>query len=485
MAQALTSGNRPPRRRAFFGLLDADGWGWASVKAFVWFIAIVFVLGYIPDRAYYFTVSRTIDLGIVAFSPINLCPAANEGLPCPAPAGAIRPWHPAPQELTLPAARTDGSLLQVGNRLVFIGGSDGTNASADVFVAPVVDGTNYDRWESGPALPEPRSNAATAFFNGSIYVIGGLGADGAPTTTTFILTPDAETGELGEWSNAAELELPLELPEARAGSAVVVLPDGLLLVGGANEQGPTATAWKTALDGELLGEWSPQGGELPVAVTDAVGVVSGSYVWIYGGTDGGGNPTGAVQRGELGTGEEDEGQLTRWGVRPVGNLPEARTNAAGFETGGALYLIGGSDGTRPRGEVFWAVPVDGGGDLGQIVSEWTRLAQTDLPAQGLAGGAGLASAAAFVVGGTTVDGVTAGAARANLAPEEPLFRLGLVGATVPALQIEGEVGQQIGYLNAMGVGMMNFAVLVVIGVAMAHKEQTRALFQRFRRRRRR
>ena len=42
----------------------------------------------------------------------------------------------------------------------------------------------------------------------------------------------------------------------------------------------------------------------------------------------------------------------------------------------------------------------------------------------------------------------AGATRANLAPQEPFFQLGLVGATVPALKIDGEIGQQLGYLAA-------------------------------------
>ena len=53
--QALGAGTAVPRRRALFGLLDADGWGWASVKAFVWLIIIIFMLGYLPDRAYYLT----------------------------------------------------------------------------------------------------------------------------------------------------------------------------------------------------------------------------------------------------------------------------------------------------------------------------------------------------------------------------------------------------------------------------------------------
>ena len=72
--QALGPGTAVPRRRAVFGLLDADGWGWASVKAFVWLIFIIFILGYLPDRAYYLTVGRTVDLGVLVWSPINLCP---------------------------------------------------------------------------------------------------------------------------------------------------------------------------------------------------------------------------------------------------------------------------------------------------------------------------------------------------------------------------------------------------------------------------
>jgi hypothetical protein len=70
-----------------------------------------------------------------------------------------------------------------------------------------------------------------------------------------------------------------------------------------------------------------------------------------------------------------------------------------------------------------------------------------------------------------------------MAPQPPFFQLGLVGATVPALKIDGEIGQQLGYLNAAGVGSVDFAILVVIGWAYAHKEQTRALFERIRRRR--
>ena len=45
----------------------------------------------------------------------------------------------------------------------------------------------------------------------------------------------------------------------------------------------------------------------------------------------------------------------------------------------------------------------------------------------------------------------------------PFFQLGIAGATLPALSIKGEIGQQLGYMNAMGVGTVNFVVLVILG----------------------
>ena len=109
MAQTSLPAPRPVRRRALGGLVDADGWPWAFINALAWFVLIILLLGYLPDRAYYFTVQRTVDIGLLAWSPINFCPPENETLPCPAPAGATLPWHTAPVEVHLPAAREDGA----------------------------------------------------------------------------------------------------------------------------------------------------------------------------------------------------------------------------------------------------------------------------------------------------------------------------------------------------------------------------------------
>ena len=253
--QALGTGRIVPRKRVLFGLLDADSWTWAGLKAAFWLVVIILMLGYIPDRAYYLTVNRTVDLGVLAWSPVNLCPQGNESLPCPAPVGAIVPWHPSPSELALPAARTDGAAVQLGTKILYIGGSDGTAAQPTVWVSEVVGTGNFGPWAAGPDLPEPRADASVVSVSGSVYVIGGLDADGVPTTTVYRLTPDPQTSELSEWETLDDLAL----PEPRARAAGVAAPDGMLLIGGEGPDGLVTTTWKSVLasDGSLEA-WQPE-----------------------------------------------------------------------------------------------------------------------------------------------------------------------------------------------------------------------------------
>ena len=477
--QALTAGMTVPRKRAMFGLLDADGWAWAGVKAAVWLVVILLMLGYIPDRAYYLTVNRTLDLGVLAWSPVNFCPPGNETLPCPAPVGAVVPWHPSPEQLALPAARTDGAAVQVGTKLIYIGGSDGQTAQSTVWVAEAVSVGNFDAWADGPALPEPRANASVLAVSGTIYVIGGLDGSGAPTATVYSLTPDTQTGEIGVWKKVDDLAL----PEARAGAAGAVASDGILLIGGDGPGGPVATTWKSVHDDKgVLQAWAPEA-DLLQPQADGNAAVIGDFVWLWGGRDASG-PVGAVQRGSLGLAaaeglpvNEGEGKVLQWAISDAANLPTARSDAAGWSANGTLYSVGGLDAAGPARELYWAIPTNGGD-----IPQWSHLDVSDLP-NGLVGSSPLVTGPnVILIGGETAEGAVRMSARANVAPQGPFFQLGLVGATVPGLKIDGEIGQQLGYLNAAGAGTVNFVILLLIGWGYAHKEQARGMIRRVLRR---
>jgi N-acetylneuraminic acid mutarotase len=474
-APQLGPGMIVSRKRALFGLLDADGWAWASIKAFIWLVIIILLLGYIPDRAYYLTVNRTVDLGLLVWSPINLCPSDNETLPCPPPRGSIVPWHLSPPELALPAPRTDGTAIQLGTKILYVGGSDGTTAQSSVYVAELSGTGNFDKWADGPSLPEPRSDASVVSVSGTIYVLGGYDASGAPTTTAWSITPDPVTGVLSEFTPVEGLTL----PEARAGAAAVAAPTGLLLIGGEGPDGPVTTTFQSAFDTQgALGEWAPVA-NLQRAQADGLAAVVGDFVWLYGGHDAAG-PVGAVQRGRFGAAaaeglpeNPDEGRVIGWDISNAANLPVARDDAAGWSANGALYLVGGADAAGHQPELYWSIPTTEGD-----IPEWLHLAQSDLPV-------GVTGSSAFVTGpnvvlvaGETPEGPTNASARANTAPQSPFFQLGPFGATVPGLKIDGEIGQQLGYLNAAGAGTLGFVILLFVGRAFAHKAQARALLAR-------
>lgn len=483
MAQQALSGGTVASRRALFGLLDANGWSWASIKALFWFTLIIFLMGYLPDRALYFTIFPTIDLGLNVVSPVNLCPASNKDLPCPVPVGATLPWEPAPTELSLPQPRTDGALVQSGTSLLYVGGStNGTDAVATVYAAPIQSAAgNLSPWSESAPLPEPRRHPAVVVVAGTVYVIGGDDATGAPTSTTFAGTPDPATGAIATWKASDALAL----PEARAWASAVSAGDGVILVGG---QGPsaaaTASAWKSTLDAKgVLGPWKALA-DMPQPRVGALASLQGSHLFVYGGSDATG-PTTSILRGDLSAATATAATaataspVLSWGPpSPAGtttSLPAPREGAAGFSNSGTLYLVGGT-GPGAAGQTYWATP-----DASGNIAEWQTLAQSNLPAdlQLRDSTAAPSGSHVFLVAGTTAQGVTAGLARANLAPKPPYFQLGFFGATIPALGIQGEVGQQLSYLVAAGVATANFVLLILIGLAFAYRERSRQLLDRY------
>jgi hypothetical protein len=495
MARALPAG-RSRRGRPLFGLVDGDGWAWASIKAFFWLLVIIMVLGYIPDRAYYFVVSRTIDLGIIGWSPVNLCPPENtSSMPCPVPAGAILPWQASPGEAALPAARSGGSAIQLGSNLLYAGGSDASGATTTTYVTKVDKGS-FGPWSEGPALPAARTDAGVATLSGTAYLVGGAGPDGKATDTVWTIGLDPDTNEIKSWAPVCTVELKagetcaddkvLKLPQPRAGASVLAVSDGILVAGGADADGkPTANVWKSTLsDKGLLGTFEEQPG-LPHAVSDAAIALEGTNVFVYGGT-GDNGPVGGVMRSAYGTvnsatssagptgaaatpaasGAEKQG-IVQWATLDAANLPVARTGGAAFSANGSMYYVGGSDGTTAHGDVYWALP-DASGNL---PGGWHHLDATDLPGGLVDAAPVVAGSTVILIGGQADAGPLASSTRASLAPQEPFFRLGLVGATVPGLQIGGEIGQQLGYLAAAGVGTGNFVILVIVAYIFNHRPQ--------------
>jgi hypothetical protein len=468
------------RRRAVFGLLDADGWGWATVKAVFWFLLTIFLLGYVPDRAYYFTVAPTIDLGFNAISPINLCPADNKDLPCPAPAGAVIPWEQGPADLDLPAGRAGAGTFTSGEKIYLIGGRTGDAPTNSVLVTTVFAG-NLTKWADAPALPEPRSDAAVVNLSGVPYVVGGTDASGAATATVFRGTVDE--GVLTGWEVADDIALPAPITDA----AGATTGRGLFLFGGRTADGISAKTWfspLTTTGTPKLQNWQELTQlPLPEARANATAINAGGAVYVVGGE----GPNGASDsvfylrfdtHGDPAEDTETE-QPVGWGVSvnqsSAAALPEPRYGHASFVNSGTLYVIGGYDKDgNVLGDAVWTVPSPTNG----TISGWHRLDVTNLPAARAESTAALVGQHVFVIGGSGGGAATDGTLlRADVAPRQPFFRLGLFGLTVPALSIKGEIGQQLGYIIAGSAALGNFVLLVLIGWMFSHRRETFRFFQ--------
>ena len=472
-------------RRVLFGLLDADGWGWAGVRSVLWTLVIILMLGYIPDRAYYLTVSPTVELGLNMASLVNICPGENEGLPCPAPAGALIPWKNA-TEADLPGDGIDGSLLQAGSHVYYIGGTSGAPrlATPNVSVA-TLDAAGLSAWAAGTPLPEARAHAAVAFFAGKAYVIGGASDTAPATASVYVGTPDLTTGLITAWERIDALEL----PAARSGAAVTVVSDGIVVLGGeGTDRSPTTTVWKAKLAAN--GELEPWASfiELPEPRSFAAAALVGDSIYVWGGDNASG-PAAEALRGDIAVaptvgghsapvvnpdqGDAEIGTIYRWDGGPQeGNLPTPRDGAALWSANGTLYVAGGTiDGTATT-SVLWAAPVAATG-----VTKWTSVELSNLPADGVRVGASgiVIGGHVLLLGGADAAGsYSAGALSAKTSPKAPVFRVGLFGLTVPGLALQGEVGQQIGFLSAAGAWTLNFVIMLGAAVAYGQRERFRA-----------
>ena len=235
-------------------------------------------------------------------------------------------------------------------------------------------------WAEGPALPEPASDASVVTVSGVIYVIGGRDAAGAPTTTVFQPRPRTpQTGDIGDVA-AGRRRSPSTRPGP--GPPAWSAPDGILLIGGEGPDGPVDTTLKSLLTTQGgLGAWAAGGAawsrRRPMPTRPSVG----DFVWLWGGHDANG-PVAAVQRGSLGLEaaeglpeNPDEGKVIQWATERRVDLPAPARRRRGLVGQRRLCTSSVAPMRAARSaDLYWAIPTSDG-----EIPEWKHLEQADLP----------------------------------------------------------------------------------------------------------
>ncbi|HHM05928.1 MAG TPA: kelch-like protein [Gammaproteobacteria bacterium] len=99
------------------------------------------------------------------------------------PDGNLKPWHIQPSRLNVPRFIAEAFALE--NHLYILGGHDGGRRLRSVEYAPVDETGRVGPWTETTPLPEPRSAAAVAVWQGRVYVLGGMGGSRILSTVTM------------------------------------------------------------------------------------------------------------------------------------------------------------------------------------------------------------------------------------------------------------------------------------------------------------
>jgi hypothetical protein len=110
--------------------------------------------------------------------------------------------------------RTDGSAVQLGTAALRRRGDGTAAATAQTFIAEIVDGSTFDVRKPGPALPEPRADAAMIFSGGdSISSVASMPTESAGHR--LVIGQDPDTG--GSWiGRPSTCSLPRHAPGHRS-----------------------------------------------------------------------------------------------------------------------------------------------------------------------------------------------------------------------------------------------------------------------------
>ena len=248
------------------------------------------------------------------------------------------------QRAPLPLPRSAFMAGAIGGKYVVAGGSywvgKKKHRSNEVDIFNPADNT----WTQAASLPEPRSDAASVVYDGTLYVWGGATSDQ--------VRRDALEFRNGKWS-----VLPAaRLPEPRLYSVAVVCKGRVYLLGGMSKSGDYSSV------SNAFWMWNPNAPQKgwqvlppvpgPGLINQAMAAVNGKIYALGGATHGGQNVV------NVNTAFEFNPETRKW-IR-LGDLPIGRRCWWGLGLSNSILLIGGYTATYERDVFSYRLP---SGDL--------------------------------------------------------------------------------------------------------------------------
>jgi hypothetical protein len=242
-------------------------------------------------------------------------------------------------------------------------------------------------WQTATnTTPANRYYPSVVTANGYLYELGGSNS-GAQTTVYYSkLNTD---GTVGSWTTASN-----PLSSARYQSAAVVASGYVYMIGGTDGGGTTVSTIlyaKLNPDGSV-GTWQTATNGIPAARADAGAVAYNGYLYVFGGFNGGNQNT--VYYSRIGA----DGSPGSW-TSSGNTLPANRSQIATVVANGYAYVMGGTDGISNQSTIYYAkLNTDG------TVGSWTNDSSHQLPAARAYGAAAVGNGYIYFMGGAATGG---------------------------------------------------------------------------------
>lgn len=258
-------------------------------------------------------------VGIIVVVPRDTTAGTVGGGPTSTPTTTVAAqtqWRPITNS---PFALTSAATTQVDGTIWMFGGA-GANG------APSARHEGYDpaidSWKQGDELPVPVQRAMSASWQGNPVVLGGM-------TANDVVTPRVWRVVNSRWVEMPPLLVP------RASAAAATIGDRIVVAGGVGADGAPLRSTEI-FDGTA---WKP-GADMPTARSDLAGATDGTLLYTVGGSDG---------RADVATAEAYDPKTDTWTTLP--SLRQARSDLGAAVADRRLVVAGGLSGGQPQKSV--------------------------------------------------------------------------------------------------------------------------------------
>jgi hypothetical protein len=205
-------------------------------------------------------------------------------------------------------------------------------------------------WQSTTSLPEGRSRNGAVFYNGYVYLVGGVNNDG--TIGSVLYAPVNTNGTVGTWNETTAL------PGARRTVRPAVWNGYLYLIGGNDGATFQPTSYYAQINANgTLGAWNTTT-PLPGGQTSHSTIANNGYLYVVGGNTGDTCIT-TVRYAQINA----NGTLGAWNTTSALPMPRCGNVESVTITNGFMYAAGGYDNNNVTMGVYYAA-VNANGTLG-------------------------------------------------------------------------------------------------------------------------